>query len=379
VGTVLRSALALCLAVAGCAVTTTTPLRVVRDANDRGLPWAVGAVYDTLNGRVTITGDGAVVAESSFGVLDTSLQLSGTYNGYALAALCSRAHDGGAHFGSSSIQCQVSVGDGSVAGTVRRVQLGPDVDRESLASALDSSSLSLAYYDASTGQITVTIDGTAVAEGAFPPTATQVQLNGVHRNLPVTALCIKSSEIARDIVRCTVTEGEAGTAHAVSGTSGDISASTRPATEQPSLQSALDAVKEQPSGLLPTLQPAQARVQPGKQPVPAQATLRSCGGPQCVRIDPQTCQLASSPGTTWIIAGDYDTISNRLTLTVNGVPAVQGRFGFLDSELQMGNEFQGHTINASCTKSHGASLVSSALKCTVFVDQQRAVVLQKET
>jgi hypothetical protein len=72
-------------------------------------------------------------------------------------------------------------------------------------------------------------------------------------------------------------------------------------------------------------------------------------------------------------------VSSRLTLTINGAPVVQGRFGFLELELQIGNEYQGHKISASCTKSHGGSLASSSLKCTVFVDQERAVVLQKET
>jgi len=106
--------------------------------------------------------------------------------------------------------------------------------------------------------------------------------------------------------------------------------------------------------------------------------LRSCSGPQCIHIEPQTYHLATNPDTAWVIAGDYDSLSSRLTLTINGAPVVQGRFGLFDLELQIGNEYQGHKISASCIKSHG-SLASSALKCTVFVDQERAVVLQKET
>jgi hypothetical protein len=116
-----------------------------------------------------------------------------------------------------------------------------------------------------------------------------------------------------------------------------------------------------------------------RQLVLARPALRPCAGPQCIHIEPQTYHLASNSDTAWAIAGDYDSLSNRLTLLINGAPVVQGRFGFFESELQIANEYQGHKISASCTKSHGGSLASTALKCTVFVDQQRAVVLQMES
>src|SRR5882762_7421961 len=228
----LRLALALCLVLAGCAVTTTTPLRVVRDANDRALPWAIGGVYDTLNGRLTITADGAVVAKGSFGILDTQLRIAGTYQGYAIAALCNKVRDTGAYFGSTSVKCEVSVADSSGAGTVRSVQLGPEVDREAIGSTLDSSSTSVASYDASTGQITVTIDGSVVAEGTFPPAATEVQLNGAHGEHKVTALCIKAQTtgIRHDSVRCTVTEEETIAEGANSSTVGEVPAPAQPAS-----------------------------------------------------------------------------------------------------------------------------------------------------
>jgi hypothetical protein len=349
-----RLALALFLVLAGCAVTTTAPLRVVRDANDRAIPWAIGGTYDTLNGRVAITADGATVANGSFGVLDTELRVAGPYQGYAIAALCQRVRDSSAHFGSTSVKCEVSVADRSIAATVRNVQLGPDVDREAIESTLyDVSAPTIAGYDAATGQITVTIDGTVAAEGTFPPTAAEVQLQGTHLNHKVTALCVKAqaSGMSHDNVRCTVTEDEP-----VAEAAGTMS---QPATEQAASTQA-------------TPQPAT------KQPSPARAALRPCGGPQCIHIEPQTSRLASGPDTAWVIAGDYDSLTSRLTLTINGAPVVQGRFGFLDSELQIGNEYEGHKISASCMKAHGGSVASSVLKCTVFVDRQRAVVLQKE-
>jgi len=109
-----RLAAALCLVLAGCAFTTKEPLRVVRDTNDRALSWAIGGVYDTLNGHLTITADGAVVANGSFGALDSELQLAGAYQGYAIAALCKRERDNSAHVGSTSVTCEVSVADSSI-------------------------------------------------------------------------------------------------------------------------------------------------------------------------------------------------------------------------------------------------------------------------
>jgi hypothetical protein len=350
-----RLALGLCLVLVGCAVTTITPLRVVRDANDRALPWAIGGTYDTLNGRVAITADGTAVANGSFGALDTELRVAGSDQGYTIAALCQRVRDSSAHFGSTSVKCEVSVADRSIAATVRNVQLGPDVDREALGSSLyDVPAPTITGYDAATGQITVTIDGTVAAEGTFPPTAAEVQLQGTHQNHKVTALCVKAqaSGMSHDNVRCTVTEDEP-----VAEAAGTMM--SQPATEQAA--------------------PAPAAPQPAtKQPSAARAALRPCGGPQCIHIEPQTSRLASGPDTAWVIAGDYDSLTSRLTLTINGAPVVQGRFGFLDSELQIENEYEGRKISASCMKAHGGSVASSVLKCTVFVDRQRDVVLQKE-
>jgi hypothetical protein len=398
-----RLALALCLVLAGCALTTKTPLRVVRDTNDRALSWAIGGVYDTLNGHLTITADGAVVANGSFGALDSELRLAGAYQGYAIAALCKRLRDNSAHVGSTSVKCEVSVADSSIGTTVRSVQLGPDVDREAIGSLTDSSAPYIANYDADTGRITVTTNGTVVAEGTFPATATEVQLRGVYQDNKVTALCVKeqASGMTHDNVRCSVTEDETVAQGATPSTAGDIPPAQL-ATEQPSAARAtrLQPAGEQASGAGTISQPvaeqpapAGATSQlPAKQPVatqttlepvakrstPARPPLRSCSGPQCIHIEPQTYHLATNPDTAWVIAGDYDSVSSRLTLTINGAPVVQGRFGVFDLELQIGNEYQGHKISASCTKSHG-SLASSALKCTVFVDQERAVVLQKET
>jgi hypothetical protein len=387
-------------------------------------------VYDTLNGRLTITADGAVVAKGSFGILDTQLRIAGTYQGYAIAALCNKVRDTGAYFGSTSVKCEVSVADSTGAGTVRSVQLGPEVDREAIGSALDSSSTSVASYDASTGQITVTIDGSVVAEGTFPPAATEVQLNGAHGEHKVTALCIKAQTtgIRHDSVRCTVTEEETIAEGANSSTVGEVPAPAQPASstmgEAPApAQPASSTVGQAPAPAQPTsstvgqapapaqpatAQPAVTRLatappaatqpataqsamtqpatnqpaasQPAtRQLVLARPALRPCAGPQCIHIEPQTYHLASNSDTAWAIAGDYDSLSNRLTLLINGAPVVQGRFGFFESELQIANEYQGHKISASCTKSHGGSLASTALKCTVFVDQQRAVVLQMES
>jgi hypothetical protein len=398
-----RLALALCLVLAGCAVTTKAPLRVVRDTNDRALSWAIGGVYDTLNGHLAISADDAVVAKGSFGALDNELRLAGAYRGYAIAALCKRVRDNSAYVGSTSVKCEVSVADSSIGTTVRTVQLGPDVDREAIASLTESSAPYIANYDADTGRITVTTSGTVVAEGTFPATATEVQLRGVYQDNQFTALCVKgqASGMTHDSVRCSVTEDETVAQGATPSTVGDIPP-VQLATEQPSavratrLQPAAEqtsgagtisqAVAEQPAptgatSQLPAKQPAptQTTLEPvTRRLTPARPPLRSCNGPQCIHIEPQTYHLATGPDTTWVIAGDYDSVSSRLTLTINGAPAVQGRFGVFDLELQIGNEYQGHKISASCTKSHG-SLASSTLKCTVFVDQERAVVLQKET
>src|ERR1700730_17659069 len=396
-----RLAAALCLVLAGCAFTTKEPLRVVRDTNDRALSWAIGGVYDTLNGHLTITADGAVVANGSFGALDSELQLAGAYQGYAIAALCKRERDNSAHVGSTSVTCEVSVADSSIGTTVRTAQLGPEVDREAIGSLTDSSPPYIASYEAATGRITVMTNETVVAEGTFPATATEVQLRGVYQDNKVTALCVKgqASGMTHDNVRCSVTEDETVAQGAAPSTAGDIPA-VQLAAEQPSapratrLQSAEQAsgagTISQPAAEQPA--PAGATSQlPAKQPCPPQTTaeavakrppprppLRTCSGPQCIHIEPQTYHLATSPDTARVIAGEYDSLSSRLTLTINGAPVVQGRFGFFDLELQIGNEYQGHKISASCTKSHG-SIASSALKCTVFVDQERAVVLQKET
>jgi hypothetical protein len=164
---------------------------------------------------------------------------------------------------------------------------------------------------------------------------------------------------------------------------------SQPVAEQPAaIPATTQPAAEQPAPTPATIQPAtehlsssQAGLQTApRQPTPERATVRPCGGaPQCVHIDPQTYHFASNPDTSWVIAGDYDSLSSRLILTINGAPVAEGRFGLFDLKIDIGNEYDGHSISASCTKSHGASLASSALKCTVFVDRERAVVLQKET
>jgi hypothetical protein len=416
-------------------------LQVTSDVNDGGLPWAIGAVYDTLSGRMTITADDATVAKGSFGLLDTELKLAGAFQGYAVTARCRRLRNTYVHYGATSVECEVSVAGRTDASPVRSVRLGPGADREAVAALLDSSSsTSVAVYDPATGQITVTIDGTVVAEGIFPPSATGLELRGQHRDHGVTALCVRAqaSGMAHDSVRCTVTDEEAIAEAGASSTAVDVPAQVQPASgppataQQATVQPAvaqptpvragaaqlapIQSVAAQPTPPQPaapkpaagqpdaaqrtaaqpappepaTAQPAMtqstaaqpAATQPAtRQLAAARATLlRPCAGPQCIHIEPQTYHLATSPDTAWVIAGDYDSLSNRLTLTVNGAAVAQGRFGLFDTQLQITNVYEGHKISASCTKTHGgASLASSALKCTVFVDQERAVELRRET
>jgi hypothetical protein len=419
-----RLAVVLCVLLASCAFTTKAPLRVVSDSDER-VPWKVGAVYDTLNGDLAITADGAVVARGSFGLLDIRLRLEGAYKGYSITAACVKVRDTNVHYGPESAQCEVSVADRSAGGRMRIVRLGPGTDRDNIGSSeATRTASSVTQYDPSTGKIVAMIDGRLVAEGVFPPVSSEVQLNGTDQGRKVTVQCIKgpASGLSRDNVRCTVNEDETQVAsQSVAATVAEQPASV-PATIQPTAEepapalatihpaaekpapapATIQPVAEQPAPAPATGQPAPeqsapapATIQPAPEqpssapatvqttppkPTPEPATVRPCGGsPQCVHIEPQTYHLASNPDTSWLIAGDYDRLSSRLILTVNGSPVAEGRFGLLDLEIKIANKYEGHSISASCTKSHGASLASSALKCTVFVDRERAVVLQKET
>ena len=493
-----RLAVAVCLVLAGCAVTTKTPLRVTRDTSDRALPWAIGGVYDTLNGRLTITADGSTVAEGTFGFLDTHLQLVGAYQGYTVTALCQKQKYDATHFGSTAVDCRVSVSENSRAGTVRTVQLGPEVDRSALDfSSPDSSATAIAFYDPATDHVTVTIDGQTVAEGDFPRSASQVELTGVLRKEKITATCVRQqlSPVGSEGVRCSVTGEEtpgnapqatatpAGTTApaptapqpemtqaaspscsgpqcAATGPSAPgnapqvttaragsnaVKTTIQPAATAPSAattsagtplqspamatpagtpssgtpvqQSSMAAPAASPSAVAPVAQAAMATpaaspsvsapvpqsamaapagstsasapVQQAAIPTPAGSALASasaqrpliatsippCTGPRCIDLGTETYHPAGDSAAAWTIAGQYDGLSSRVTLTVNGAPVARGRFGLLDLEIQIATNYEGHQISASCSKAHGGSLAESVVKCSVSVDQKHAASL----
>lgn len=93
----------------------------------------------------------------------------------------------------------------------------------------------------------------------------------------------------------------------------------------------------------------------------------------CTTVAPsQGYRSAGSSAAPWQISGELFDFTN-VKIFINGAIVIDERVSLLSGDGEFHSSFNGKQIMASCSTSSG--LISSSVKCFVFVENERAATL----
>ena len=88
----------------------------------------------------------------------------------------------------------------------------------------------------------------------------------------------------------------------------------------------------------------------------------------------QSYRPANYTGAAWDISGDFNGLTKRLIVKINGETAIDDRLPLLSSGGEVKGQYKNHKVVANCFEQR--SLFTQSYQCIVFVDNDRAATLQ---
>jgi hypothetical protein len=94
----------------------------------------------------------------------------------------------------------------------------------------------------------------------------------------------------------------------------------------------------------------------------------------CASAPAQMYRPAAHSGAPWQIEGDFNSLTNAITIRINGQEVIAGRLSILQRSAELSGKYDNRPITASCSQSTG--LLGTRTQCIVFVANERAATLQ---
>jgi len=96
----------------------------------------------------------------------------------------------------------------------------------------------------------------------------------------------------------------------------------------------------------------------------------------CSSSPTQTYRPANYSGSAWVIAGNLKPglVDAEITVNINNTEVIKGKFSDFQDTAEFTGKYEDYKIDASCSRIQG--FAGTKCQCTVFVDGERAAILQ---